>query len=463
VDEIIAHEICEATGGNILFGGPSDSFTGVSTDSRSIAEGEIFVALRGGRFDGHDFLADALKLGKGAVVSTVPVSTTREKTVILVRDTLKALQDMARHRRMKRAVTVIGVTGTNGKTTTKELIASVLNVSHRAAKNSGNLNNHIGLPLSLLKMGGEEFGVFEMGASARGDITELCAIAVPDIGVVTNVGMAHIEGFGSIENVRSTKLELLSSVKKAVVNADDLFLMNGVLEAVAGNQRPCVVTFGIEKNADVTALDIDYKCRCSTFTISFRGEWSIRTGLNVPGKFNISNALAAAAAAAALGIDPEDISKGIEVFSGIPMRLEFRELFGATVIGDAYNANPGSMEAALGELVRMKKGRAIAVLGDMLELGDYAEDAHRRLGRMMAGLQIDIFIAVGPMMAMAAEEFSSASAGCFKASDAHEAGEMLRTLCREGDVVMVKGSRGMGMERVFGASTGQPAVSLRRE
>jgi UDP-N-acetylmuramoyl-tripeptide--D-alanyl-D-alanine ligase len=463
VGEIIAHEICEATGGHILSGGPSDSFTGVSTDSRAIGRGELFVALRGERFDGHDFLLDALKLGKGAVVSTAPVRPTEGKTIILVGDTLKALQDMARHRRMKKAVTVIGVTGTNGKTTTKELIASVLNVSHRAAKNSGNLNNHIGLPLSLLKMGEEEFGVFEMGASTRGDIVDLCGIAVPDIGVVTNVGMAHIEGFGSIENVRSTKLELLSSVKKAVVNADDLFLMNGVLEAVAGHERPRVVTFGIEKDADVTARDIGYKYRCSVFTISFRDGGSIRTGLNVPGKFNISNALAAAAVAAALGIDLEDIRSGIEVFTGVPMRLEFKELFGATVISDAYNANPESMEAALGELARMKKGRAIAVLGDMLELGHYAEDAHRRLGRMMAGLQIDLFIAVGPMMAMAAEEFSSASGRSFIAFDAREAGEILRTLCREGDVVIVKGSRGMGMERVFEVSPGEPAVSLRME
>ena len=446
---IIANEICGATGGSILSGNLTDQFTGVSADSRTIGEGEIFLALKGERFDGHDFLGNALRYGKGAVVSNASVRPMEGKTIILVSDTLKALQDMARSRRMGKAVTIIGITGTNGKTTTKEMIASILNVRHKAAKNSGNLNNHIGLPLSLLKMEEEEFGVFEMGASVKGDIQELCEIAVPDIGVVTNIGMGHLASFGSIEVVRSTKLELLSSVKIALVNADDLFLMKGVLAATIRSGMPRIVTFGIEKEADIVAKDISLEYRRSLFTISFGDGRSIRIVMNVPGKFNISNALAAAAVADIIGIATEDIRRGIEAFHGVPMRLEFKEFFGATVICDAYNANPASMDGALKELVRMKKTRAVAVLGDMLDLGHYAEDAHRRLGRTMAGLYVDLFIAVGPMMSKAAEEFSSAGGRTIIARDACEAREILRNSCGAGDAILLKGSRGMGMERVL--------------
>jgi UDP-N-acetylmuramoyl-tripeptide--D-alanyl-D-alanine ligase len=446
---IIANEICEAAGGSMLSGNLTDQFTGVSTDSRTIGEGEVFFALRGERFDGHDFLGNALRCGKGAVVSNASIRPMEGKTIILVGDTLKALQDMARSRRMGKEVTIIGITGTNGKTTTKEMIASVLNVNHKAAKNPGNLNNHIGLPLSLLEMGEEEFGVFEMGASMKGDIQELCEIALPDIGVVTNIGMGHLASFGSIEAVRSTKLELLSSVRIALVNADDLFLMEGVLEATMRSGAPRIVTFGIENEADVIAKDISSENGRWLFTIFFGDGGSIPVVMNVPGKFNISNALAAAAVADTIGIASEDIRRGIEAFHGIPMRFEFKEFLGATVICDAYNANPASMDGALKELAQMKKKRAVAVLGDMLDLGHYAEDAHRRLGRTMAGLHVDLFIAVGPMMSMAAEEFSSAGGRTIMARDAYEAGEMLRNSCSAGDVILLKGSRGMGMERVL--------------
>jgi len=394
-------------------------------------------------------------------VSNASIRPMEGKTIIFVSDTLKALQDMARSRRMGKEVTIIGITGTNGKTTTKEMIASVLNVNHKAAKNSGNFNNHIGLPLSLLEMEEEEFGVFEMGASMKGDIQELCEIALPDIGVVTNIGMGHLASFGSIEVVRSTKLELLSSVRIALVNADDLFLMEGVLDATMRSRIPRIVTFGIEKEADVIAKDISSEYRRSHFTISFGDGRSIRIVMNVPGKFNISNTLAAAAVADIIGIATEDIRRGIEAFHGIPMRLEFKEFLGATVICDAYNANPASMDGALNELVRMKKTRAVAVLGDMLELGHYAEDAHRRLGRTMAGLHVDLFIAVGPLMSKAAEEFSSAGGRTIMARDAYEAGEILRNSCAAGDVILLKGSRGTGMERVLEMTQQESVVQSR--
>ncbi len=462
-----ASEILSATEGSLFCGnGESAVFNGVSIDSRSIREGELFVALKGRKFDGHNFLMDALKTGGGAVVSDAPASPPAgEKTLILVEDTLRALQDIARHMRKRRRLTVIGVTGTNGKTTTKELIASIMGLKRRVMKNTGNLNTQIGLPLSLTRgEESDEFAVLEMGASISGDIRELCDIALPDYGVITNVGPGHLEGFGSLDMVRKTKLELFDAVKTIVLNADDLFLMEGVSGRSGG---PEAITFGIDNAADVYARDIILENRRSVFSLCLGGK-CLEVALNLNGRFNIYNALAAAAICHRLGAAPEEIKSGIESFAGMPMRLEIRDLSGATVISDAYNANPASMQEAVGELIRLRRNRAIAVLGDMLELGAYAEEAHRKLGRWMAGLPVDIFIAVGEMMSVAAEEFSAfrkkaaASPGeplrVQEARDSSEAGRILRGLCRKGDTILVKGSRGMGMEKALEQDNGKSTV-----
>lgn len=453
---LTVEEIIGATDGRVIEG-PSEgtSFTGISIDSRSIREGELFLALKGDRFDGHDFLMDAMKKGSGAMVSVPPVSPVRGKTVLCVKDTLKALHDIARHVRLKSRATVIGVTGSNGKTTTKELIASILGIRHKVLKNSGNLNNQIGLPLSLTRLEeGDEFAVMEMGASRRGDIRELCDIALPDCGVITNIGPAHLEGFGSLERVRSTKLELFDAVKTIVLNGDDRFLMEGVSERAGRGKGPDMVTFGMSGAADLYARDIELARRGSLFALCTSRQ-CVNVTLQLPGRFNVSNALAAASACTVLGIGPGEIKKGLESFQGVPMRLEFKDLFGAAVISDVYNANPASMEEAVRELVRLRKDRAIAVLGDMLELGDHAEEAHRRLGRWMSELPVDVLIAVGGMMEKAAEEFSASrgkgpGAGrVVVVSSPAEARRVLLGICREGDTVLVKGSRGMKMEQVL--------------
>jgi len=433
-------------------------FSGVSIDSRTIKEGELFVALKGERFDGHEFLMNAMEKGRGALVSTPPAVAFKGKTIVYVKNTLKSLQDIAHYVRKKRGVTVIGVTGTNGKTTTKELIASILGRGHRVIKNSGNLNNHIGLPLSLTRIGeGDEYAVMEMGASIKGDIKELCEIAAPDYGVITNIGPGHLEGFGNLESVRNTKLELFDAVRTIVVNADDGFLMEGIAQR-AREGGPKVITFGITNRADVSARDIVLEERRSLFSLCMKDAQCSETALHVNGNFNIYNALAAASVCSALGVKPEDIAAGIRSFVGVPMRLEMKELLGATVISDVYNANPASMEEAIKELVRLRKGRAIAVLGDMLELGAYAEEAHRKLGRWMSQLPVDVFIAVGTMMPRAAEEFSADNGHSRRmtitAHDSSEARRILLSLCSEGDTVLVKGSRGMHMERIVEEAPG---------
>lgn len=457
-------EITEATGGKVIYGNHDAMlFTGVSIDSRTIRSGDLFVALKGERFDGHNFLVDALRTGSGALVSIPPAEPVKGKPIVYVKNSLKALQNLARYERMKRKISVIGVTGTNGKTTTKELIASILSVRYSVLKNSGNLNNHIGLPLSLLKIeDAQDFAVLEMGASLRGDIKELCDIAAPDFGVITNIGPGHLEGFGSIDTIRDTKLELLDAVNSIAVNTDDLFLMEGVLARVRSTEgRKRVVTFGIDNKADVYARDILLEKGRSLFTLFLADGNSAEVTMDTSGRFNIYNALAAASVCNCFGVSIPDIKEGIESFKGVPMRLEIKGMFGATVISDVYNANPASMEEAVKELIRIRKRRAIAVLGDMLELGSYSEEAHRKLGKWLLSLGIDLFIAVGPMMSRAAEEFSAGSGRAVLAEDSVKAREILLGLCDEDDTILVKGSRGMNMEKVIEAYAGKTCKPVR--
>ncbi len=437
-------DVLSATGGELI-SGEASVFTGVCIDSRQVQDGELFVALKGERFDGHDFLPQALEKAGGALVHMPGIAPIPGKTIIRVENTLSALQDIARFLRRQKGLPVVAITGSNGKTTTKELTAAVLGTHYRILKNAGNLNNQIGLPLSLTRMSSEDqVIVLEMGASAAGDIRELCEIALPDYGIITNIGRAHLERFGDVETVRRTKLEILEGIRVAVVNGDDHFLMEGIQRSAF---RGSVIRFGIENTtSDVRATDIVLGERGAGFQIHCGELPAIPVEMQITGYFNIYNILAAAAIGYLFGIDPEKIRTAINAFTGVPMRMEFRELHGVRIISDVYNANPASMEAALRELVRLKKGRSIVVLGDMLELGTYEEEAHRSLGRFISELGIDIFIAVGPRMALAASEFHGQS---HRLHSPEEAGKLLRNLWARKDTVLIKGSRGMQMERVL--------------
>ena len=436
-------EVIRAIGGKVLFGKP-DGIGGISIDSRNISQGDIFLAIKGERFDGHDFVADALKIASGAIVSVPPASPSADKCIVHVHNTLKALHDLANYIRRKYDPLVIGITGTNGKTTTKEMTASILSSRYKVLKNTGNLNNQIGLPLSMMDLDPSyEAAVLEMGASAPGDIRELCQIAEPAYGVLTNIGYAHIEGFRDIGIVRQSKMELLDSVGSVAVNSDDAFLMEG-LQSYAGR----VVRFGIETECDVRASQVELGVGRSSFTLEMGGE-SGKVEIRVSGLFNVYNALAAASVAHMLGLGLQDVQKGLGDFSGVPMRVEIKEFHGAMVISDVYNANPASMEEALKELIRLWDKRAVAVLGDMLELGSYSEAAHRRLGDWMSRFPVDMFIAVGTNMELAAEEFEKAGRTVVRAADAAAARKALLEYARAGDTVLVKGSRTMRMEQVL--------------
>lgn len=442
-DILTIEDIIAATGGKVICR-HSSAFTGVSIDSRTIKQGELFIALKGTRFDGHNFLSEALKIGSGSLVNIHLGEAVNGKTIIYVNDTLKALQEIARYMRLKKGIPAVAVTGSNGKTTTKELIASILGTGYRVLKNTGNLNNHIGLPLSLARISDEdEIVVLEMGASGPGEIKELCEIAVPNYGVLTNVTQAHLEGFKDLETVRKTKLELLDYIGGAIVNADDPFLMEGIhLSGFKG----LLIRYGIKNSAEISATDIRLLENGSIFNLHTDENKYIEVHPMISGMFNIYNMLAAASVGYLFNIDLQNIKNAIDSFTGLPMRLEIKELDGIKVISDTYNANPASIEEAIKELVRIGKGRIIAVLGDMLELGSYEEEAHRRLGRFMSGLPVDIFIAVGPRMAFAASEFSGS---VYKLQSAMEAGKLLKEISRKGDTVLIKGSRGMNMDKVL--------------
>ncbi len=298
-------ELIEAMDGKVIFGKPGGA-RAISIDSRKVSKGEIFLAIRGDRFDGHDFVDDALRNADGAIVSVPPVSPPSGKCVIHVKNTLKALHDMANYVRRKYSPTVVGITGTNGKTTTKEMTAAILATKYTVLKTSGNLNNQIGLPLSIMGLEStHEAAVLEMGASAPGDIRELCEIAESDYGVLTNIGHAHLEGFKDIGMVRSAKMELMDACKNVAVNADDTFLMEGI-DGYTGR----LVRFGIDSDADVRATNIKLQDEYSTFTLNMDGSTE-RVKINVSGLFNVYNALAAASVAYMMGLDAKSVSEGL--------------------------------------------------------------------------------------------------------------------------------------------------------
>lgn len=440
-------EILEATGGRLLLKG-AETFTGISIDSRTIKENELFVALKGERFDGHDFLEQALNKGSAALISIPPVILYRGRSIIYVSNTLKALQNIARYRRLSRRTRVIAVTGSNGKTTTKEMIAKILSCRYTVLCNRGNLNNQIGLPLSLSELNGQEMVVLEMGASRQGDIDELCQIALPNVGVITNIGPAHLEGFGTLQGVLDTKTELLRYVESLVLNYDDPMIRTIPHERLKDKRT---ISFGIKYNADIKADYIEYGEDGIDFSVHIGGKDSFKIHLPLYGLFNIYNALAAIAVGVLYDIPVEAMSEQLGSFKGVPMRVEIETLKGAMVISDLYNANPVSMEEALKELVRLKRGRAIAVLGDMLELGAYAEAAHRDIGRLIATLSVDVIIAVGRYMEYMKEELNGRESkiAFYHVDRPEEARKILLNLIREGDTVLVKGSRGMRMEKVL--------------
>ncbi|MBN2397348.1 MAG: UDP-N-acetylmuramoyl-tripeptide--D-alanyl-D-alanine ligase [Deltaproteobacteria bacterium] len=455
-----AAEVVQATGGTLIRGNPRGVFDGVSTDSRDVAEGNLFIPLRGERFDGHAFIRDALRRGAAGLLAEHGMDGIGEDAVgdipvILVADTLRALGDIAHLWRNKFAIPVVAVTGSSGKTTTKEMIATVTGLSKTVLKSRGNYNNLIGLPLSLLELTAEhEMAVVEMGTNRRGEIARLAAIADPGIGVITNIGPAHLEGFGSLNVVMEEKGDLFLTMKDsgvAVINRDDPFSRVLADRWVGRN-----IGFGIDENAFVRAERIFMRGgRGVSFTLNMGG---IGKGIDmtVAGRHNIYNALACAAACWALDIPYDLICEGLSAFSQIEGRMEIHWLRrGGTVIDDTYNANPASVTEALKTLADLKgKNESIVILGDMLELGGETERLHEEVGRTVADTGVGTLFLRGDFsdaVARGAVErgFREDRIHFVETPDTIMA--VLRGLVREGDWILIKGSRRMKMEEFLDA------------
>jgi UDP-N-acetylmuramoyl-tripeptide--D-alanyl-D-alanine ligase len=451
-------EVLRATGGKLLQGERHIFFEGVSTDSRTIGEGELYFALKGPHFDGHHYALEALeKKAAGVVVEEgkagdIHWNGHQSKAIILVRDTLQALGDLARERRRRYQTPVVALTGSNGKTTSKEMIAACLETTFPILKNRGNWNNLIGLPLTLLRLTEKErVVVLEMGMNVPGEIRRLTEIAEPDVGLITNIQKVHLEGLGSLERLKEEKGELFRRMKRdgtIVVNHDDPRVVD-----VAGDFPGQKITFGIKEPSDVMASEIRLRgIKGTAFTLIVEGKTTEIT-LPLLGRHFVPGALSAIAIAALFGIDLERVKEVLEHFRPAPMRMEVLSLgHGKVLINDAYNANPRSMEMALETLAEVKGGgRAIAVLGDMLELGNCAEEAHLQLGRKVGELSIDLLLALGewaPAVVESAVRHGIESERTKILENHGEAISLLRRVIQEGDWVLIKGSRRLALEKI---------------
>jgi UDP-N-acetylmuramoyl-tripeptide--D-alanyl-D-alanine ligase len=459
VIESNAQECLEVMRGDLLSGQESGTFKGVSIDSRTLKAGQLFFCLLGPTFDGHAFIRQAAeKKAAGIILSdkgqSAPSSQEADAPfVICVNDTLSALQDLARFHRQRLSVRVVGVTGTNGKSTTKEMIASIAETTFKTLKTRGNLNNHIGLPLNVLELdASHEVAVLEMGMSAAGEIKLLADIAKPDIGVITNISEGHLVQLKTLKNVQSAKGELFDSLDSdatAIVNADDPLVLELATSLRSAVKR---LTFGINNPADVKADDIQATSGGHDFTVSLLGN-AFPVHLPFLGFCNVYNALAAVATGHSLGIGTAGMKAGLANCKLLSQRYEIFQHDSMTLINDAYNANPKSMQEALATLVEYPSpGRRIFVIGDMLELGDLAQSAHTALGKEIAEQPIDLLVTVGELTALTAKgaHADGMKQGQIIAFDKREeASEFLRENTRPGDCLLFKGSRGSGMEKVM--------------
>jgi len=445
-------EIIKATNGRLIKGNREQFLKGVSTDTRKLNDEDIFIALKGENFDAHNFIDEKLIKQVKAIIVEKDIKTTADN-VILVKDTTKALQDMAKyHRANHKGVKVIGITGSSGKTSTKDILYNLLKEKYHVKKNEGNLNNHIGVPLTLFRMNGDEdFFIVEMGMSHQGEIKVLADIADPQIGLITNVGRAHIEFFDSVEGIAKTKGELIEALETgdmAVLNYDNRYtdiLKNMAVKGVD------IKYFGFDKKADYSIVEYDYKKDGMSFKISSEDrEVNLKT--NLIGEYNLYNIASAVTAARLVNLEWSFIKKALKNITLTGLRSEIKEIDEITFINDCYNANPLSMKNAIKMLHYIEGGHKIAVLGDMLELGDIQKEAHREIGQYVVKKNIDYLITTGPLgqyIADGARESGMNTTNIFYIEDKHKISNKLKSITKPQDIILIKGSRGMKMEVIY--------------
>jgi UDP-N-acetylmuramoyl-tripeptide--D-alanyl-D-alanine ligase len=454
-------DVADAAGGRVVRGDGRVPFGVFGIDSRAIVAGQLFVAIAGERHDGHAFVGDALDRGaRGVVVAAgrgdAAVGREPEPVVVEVPDTTLALQRMGRAMRRKSGARLVAITGSAGKTTTKEVAAAFLALRHPTFRNRGNLNNHIGLPLSLLEMGREatapSMAVVELGMSAPGEIRTLLGVCEPDVRVWTNVAEAHLEHFPSVEAIADAKAEILEGA-----DADAVLVANGGdarVMARAARFAGRTVTFDLDRPADVSATNIESRGIRGMAADVTTSEGSVRLETPLVGRGNLANVLAGLAVGLDAGVPLDAMAARAATLTPAAHRGEVRSLAsGVTVIDDAYNANPLAVERALDVLgAETGAGRRVAVLGEMLELGPESTALHARVGRAAARAGVDALVTVGgaPALALgrAAQDAGLAADAVRHAESSEEAAGLVAALVRPGDLVLVKGSRGVRLERV---------------
>ncbi len=448
-------DICAATGGILISGNPDIGFSGVSTDTRTIKPGNLFIALKGDRFDGHDYIGNAAGSGAaGVLVSRADdgmfSAISGSGAVIRVGDTTKALGDLAAWHRRRYRLRVAAVTGSVGKTTTKDFIASILASRYRVLKSEGNFNNEIGLPLTVLNIDDTHDAlVVEMGMSGAGEIQRLSEIAKPDVAVITNIGISHIEKLGSMRNILEAKLEITYGMGDAtllLLNGDDPMLLN--VKCPKGRK---MAFFGTGEGLEYRAANIRPEKGGMVFDVECGGKGSDEFYINQPGLHNVYNALAAVAVAMEEGFSAEEIASGLSRYMPGKMRLNIIDKVRFKIIDDTYNASPQSMKAAMDVLSAMRGSRKIAVLGEMLEMGEWAYDAHKDVGKSAAAAGMDILITAGGNSGYISEgavESGMPADKVFHFNGKREAAAFLLNLIKDDDIILVKGSRGARMEEV---------------
>ncbi len=444
-------EILKAVNGTLLNSIDKKEVNGISTDGRTLKPGDLYIPIIGERFDGHGFIDQAVEKGTIACFTEKKNYFNKNTNMILVKDTLKALHDLALHYRKKFHIPFIAITGSSGKTTTKDMVASVLEQKYKVLKTKGNFNNEIGLPLTLFQLESyHEVAVIEMGMSALGEISRLVHMVYPDIAIITNVGLTHIENLGSQEKIFEAKKEILETLSKdqiALLNGDDKFL------GTVKSDKFKVHFIGMSSNKlDLEARDIVKTEKGIQFCVQDKNNTVEKFFLNLPGVHNVYNSLMAIYIGEYYGLSHEEIQQGLQKFKPSKMRMDIFEKGQIKIINDVYNANPDSIKAALGVLKDSSKTRRkIAILGDMLEMGKWAQKAHYNVGKFLYEYNIDILIGVGHnaqyyVQGAIDQGMAKEKAVSFKTNN--EAIAYLNKIIQDGDAFLIKGSRGMKMEEI---------------
>ena len=462
--EIFAKDVANLCNGKIVFGNAMETIEKVVKDTREVTKGDTYIGFKGERFDGNLMYEDALKNGakvcilqESSVKETIDLEKIEKEyksgTIILVENTIKALQQIATYKRNLYDIPVVGITGSVGKTSTKDIIASVMAKKYDVLKTQGNYNNQIGMPFTVLGLKNHNAMVIEMGMNQKGEISNLTKIAKPTVAVITNVGTAHIGNLGSRENILKAKLEILEGLQEdgtLVINNDNDMLHEWYKSEES--KKFNVITYGIENKSDIMPYDIILSENGSAYKINIDGE-TYNVNVTVGGNHFVLNSLCAIAIGRLFNINMLDILNGIANFELTKRRMQVeKNKNGITIINDCYNANYDSMKAAIEYLGKINAGKKIAVLGDMLELGEFSKMLHEKVGEEVAKNNIDVLITVGELsknIASKAQEKGLNKENIFVCEENPEAVKLINEIAEQGDAILLKASNGLNFQEIF--------------